>query len=779
MLAPPFLTIACMKRNPESFASIWRCFATLLVAAAMAVPAIGTASPTAAQEAFGLGPAPLVSDSTVFLSAADLVIGATDAAVDPSSRAASQGFFYSNYDLAEPAINWTGSQASCQPGTTSSAFKSAVLQRIVYFRAMAGVPTGVGLSDSANTADQAAAVMFSRNNAISHYPPSSWTCYSANAASAASSSNIAIGWYGTGAVDAYMLDPGGSNAPAGHRRWLLYPQTQVFGTGDVPRSSSYNASNAIWVFDSNYGGPRPSTRDPFVAWPPQGYVPYQVVYPRWSFSLGNASFAGATVEMRQDGLAIPVTIESRADNGYGENTIVWRPTGMADNSSWARPSADTVYDITIRGIVGGSSSTVSYQVIVFDPASSGSGATATASATPSATATTGFAAGDRVATTVNLRLRSGPGTSFSTLGVLPTGTQGTVTGTSQTSGSYTWVPVSMPGFPDGWVASNYLERLSAGATPTPSLTVSPFLTSTPTSSPTATVVQSTATSIATSTRTATASPSPLPGQFPVGASIQTRSTLRLRSGPSTGSSTFAIMTRGTIGTITGNPVLANGYTFYPVVMNGYGSGWTAGEYLELIQGAQSTVTAVASSTPTPRPPTAIATRTPVPPTATSIPGGSLVGKTVETTTRVNFRAGPGTGNAIVAVLDAGTRGTVLAGPVISGSYTWYQLSIDGTGTGWLADSYIRQVNGGAPTMVPTSTPTNPAGGFPVDSAVWVNTTTLNFRSGPSTQSTVIARMPFGSRGVVTGPPVSAGGVSLVSAADGRLWLWLGRERLPD
>src|SRR5438034_1286336 len=94
---------------------------------------------------------------------------------------------------------------------------------------------------------------------------------------------------GADAITAYIWDFGANNDIVGHRRWLLYPQTKVMGTGDVPNQGGFAAANATWVFDANYGGPRPATRKPFVSWPPAGYVPYQVVYPQWSFALSNVN----------------------------------------------------------------------------------------------------------------------------------------------------------------------------------------------------------------------------------------------------------------------------------------------------------------------------------------------------------------------------------------------------------------------------------------------------------------------------------------------------------
>ena len=93
-----------------------------------------------------------------------------------------------NRPLAGPAR-----KSSCNAGTTSAAFKAAVIDRVAFYRAMAGVPSSIGLAATYSTANQQAALMFSRNNQLSHTPPSSWACYSAAGAQAAGSSNIALG----------------------------------------------------------------------------------------------------------------------------------------------------------------------------------------------------------------------------------------------------------------------------------------------------------------------------------------------------------------------------------------------------------------------------------------------------------------------------------------------------------------------------------------------------------------------------------------------------------
>jgi hypothetical protein len=275
---------------------------------------------------------------------------------------------------------WTGDVAANNPGTTAQAFKDAVATRINWVRSMAGVPTGITLDATYSAKDQKAALMFSANRAISHNPPANWIDYSSDGAEAAGNSNICDG-YGPyadpGCVVLYMIDNGSNNAAAGHRRWLLYPQTQVMGTGDVPQSGPadnlYNWANALWVFDGRYGTTRPATRDTYVAWPPPGYVPYQVVGPRWSFSYPGADFSNALVSMQRNGAAVPVRQEPVA-TAYGENTIVWVPDNLDANVFFqvTPVAADTTSTVTISNVViGGLAKSFTYSVTVFDPATGG------------------------------------------------------------------------------------------------------------------------------------------------------------------------------------------------------------------------------------------------------------------------------------------------------------------------------------------------------------------------------------------------------------------------
>jgi hypothetical protein len=276
--------------------------------------------------------------------------------------------FYRKYYLTSAVSpDWTGNVSACNPGTTSQAFRDSIALRINYFRAMAGVPAKVTMPDAYNEKAQQAALMMSANSSLSHNPPTNWKCYTDQGHEAAGSSNLALGAYGLDALRLYMQDYGSGNTAAGHRRWILYPQTQNMGTGDIPEGGGYPAANDLWVFDSHIWDTRPATREAFVAWPPPGYIPYTVVYQRWSFSYAGADFSNAVVSLTENGVNIPVTRYTPV-NGYGENTLVWIRTGTSDSGSWPKPTADTIYVVTVSNVVIGSDPrSFQYTVIIFDP----------------------------------------------------------------------------------------------------------------------------------------------------------------------------------------------------------------------------------------------------------------------------------------------------------------------------------------------------------------------------------------------------------------------------
>lgn len=303
--------------------------------------------------------------------------------VDPSNRREVLAFFHTVHAASENYVAkmaWTGSVAGGSTGTTSAAFKEDVRRRINFYRALAGLPADITFDATQSAKEQEAALMFARNGALSHVPPTNWILYSANAAAAAGSSNIALGNYGPAAVDAYIRDDGSNNQIVGHRRWLQYSRASVMATGDVPFEGSYNCANAIWVT----GGWRAAPAPQFVAWPNRGHVPIRLVPARWSLSYPGANFANANVAMTQGGVNVPLTVVSRTDNGAGDNTLVWTPVGLPN---WI--SGDTPYHVAVTGMSGsGVPTSHSYVVTLFDPYVLGDSVTLSGSDSPAATGST-------------------------------------------------------------------------------------------------------------------------------------------------------------------------------------------------------------------------------------------------------------------------------------------------------------------------------------------------------------------------------------------------------
>ncbi|MEZ5277567.1 MAG: immunoglobulin domain-containing protein [Opitutaceae bacterium] len=297
--------------------------------------------------------------------------------VDPASREESRTFYRTVFTASEGVdMEWTGSYDSGEKGDTSQAYKDAVRRRINYFRAMVGVPADITFNSTYSSKSQQAALMMSGNDQLSHFPPNSWAYWTADGREAAENSNLAIGSAGPDSVVGYIQDHGSGNTAVGHRRWLFYPQTKVMGTGDVPgiaNVSNRRPANSIWVFDGNFGGTRPAVRDSFVAWPPPGYVPYGLIYPRWSVSYPGANFNGASVSMKRNGVDIAVAKEPLS-SGVGETTLVWVYDGLDANvpQTHSRPGSDTTYSVVVDGVtINGQNQKWEYDVIVFDPDQAG------------------------------------------------------------------------------------------------------------------------------------------------------------------------------------------------------------------------------------------------------------------------------------------------------------------------------------------------------------------------------------------------------------------------
>lgn len=307
----------------------------------------------------------------------------TPFAIDTGDREQVRLYFARIYQEPTPPIGWTGNRVTGVPGTTSPAFKAATIQRINWFRAMAGLPAAVRLSEETTAKAQHAALIMSAAGQLSHYPPASWKFHTPAGAEAAAASNLTLAYTGPEAIDQYIRDHGANNGPVGHRRWIFHPKTRTIGSGDIPAADGQylSAANALWVADVDYTASRPRVRDDFVAWPARGFMPYSTVYQRWSLSYPDADFSQARVSVTREGVALNLAVEPLVQ-GYGENTIVWKMPDIGETDSHARPQGDVRYRVSVSNVlVAQRARSFDYDVTVFDPAVATAGAAvATASA---------------------------------------------------------------------------------------------------------------------------------------------------------------------------------------------------------------------------------------------------------------------------------------------------------------------------------------------------------------------------------------------------------------
>ncbi len=133
--------------------------------------------------------------------------------VDTSSREQVRSFYNAVYPSSDGVpISTTANIASCTPGTNSLAFQQAVLRRINWFSALAGVPATVTFDVGESTQNQAAALMMSANTNLQHtLIPPTWHCFSTDGTNAAASSNLALGYDGPDAITSYIWDFGANN----------------------------------------------------------------------------------------------------------------------------------------------------------------------------------------------------------------------------------------------------------------------------------------------------------------------------------------------------------------------------------------------------------------------------------------------------------------------------------------------------------------------------------------------------------------------------------------
>jgi len=256
--------------------------------------------------------------------------------------------------------------ARCSAGALRREAKASFLAAFNALRARHGLAP-VRYNPAADQAAAEAALMMAANNALSHTPPQSWTCWTAAGAGAAGSSNLLGGvsspylaYEDDDAILAEWLIEGDGDE-IGHRRWMLDPYLEQTALGRVLTTlpGGVRVDSAVMkVFDfpgaSNRAGP-PATVPDFVAWP-QGDYPRRFFSPRarLSFSVSQdpddfdgrtkVDFSQARVSISDGGANVPVRDQLSDNEGYGvANSLSWRADGIVPGRTYA---------VTISGVHG-------------------------------------------------------------------------------------------------------------------------------------------------------------------------------------------------------------------------------------------------------------------------------------------------------------------------------------------------------------------------------------------------------------------------------------------
>ena len=282
----------------------------------------------------------------------------------------------------------------------------------------------------------------------------------------------------------------------------------------------------------------------------------------------------------------------------------------------------------------------------------------------SATATPAPSGSEQSAkTTEYVNFRSGPGTNYSSKGVIALGTTVTVTDTSNAQ----WYAVRLSNGSTGYIFAQYLKLNSSSS--------------------------------------ATATPAPT--QAPSGSeqSAKTTEYVNFRSGPGTNYSSKGVIASGTTVTVTDT----SNSEWYAVRLANGSTGYIFAQYLK--------VTGTSSATPTPTP------------TQAPSNDGTVQAKL---TADVNLRRGAGTNYGVIKVIGTGTTVTVTD----ASNSQWYKVKLSDGTEGYLFSEYLKVTSGNIDSAKPSATPTpTPA---PSNGTVQAKTTSdLNVRKGPGTSYGII------------------------------------------
>ena len=341
-------------------------------------------------------------------------------------------------------------------------------------------------------------------------------------------------------------------------------------------------------------------------------------------------------------------------------------------------------------------------------------------------------------TTEYVNFRSGPGTNYSSQGIIASGTTITVTDTSNSE----WYAVRLSNGSTGYIYAEYISMSTGGSTSNGEersaktteyvnfrsgpgtnynskgvIALGTTVTVTDTSNAqwyavrlsngsTGYIFAEYISFTGSNTPSATAAPTQAPSNGSE-QSAKTTEYVNFRSGPGTNYSSKGVIALGTTVTVTDT----SNSEWYAVRLSNGSTGYIFAQYLK--------VTGTSSATPAP----------------TQTPSGSE--QSAKTTEYVNFRSGPGTNYSSKGVIASGTTVTVTD----RSNSQWYAVRLANGSTGYIFAQYLKVT--GTSSATPTQAPSN-------DGTVQAKLTAdVNLRRGAGTNYGVIKVIGTGTTVTVT------------------------------
>ena len=339
-------------------------------------------------------------------------------------------------------------------------------------------------------------------------------------------------------------------------------------------------------------------------------------------------------------------------------------------------------------------------------------------------------------TTEYVNFRSGPGTNYSSQGIIASGTTITVTDTSNSE----WYAVRLSNGSTGYIYAEYISMSTGGSTSNGEersaktteyvnfrsgpgtnynskgvIALGTTVTVTDTSNAqwyavrlsngsTGYIFAEYISFTGSNTPSATAAPTQAPSNGSE-QSAKTTEYVNFRSGPGTNYSSKGVIASGTTVTVTDR----SNSQWYAVRLANGSTGYIFAQYLK--------VTGTSSATPTPTP------------TQAPSNDGTVQAKL---TADVNLRRGAGTNYGVIKVIGTGTTVTVTD----ASNSQWYKVKLSDGTEGYLFSEYLKVTSGNIDSAKPSATPTpTPA---PSNGTVQAKTTSdLNVRKGPGTSYGII------------------------------------------